>query len=105
MRAAAAGIWQPRDPVQDGVCLSGRCCSCLPLPGWPSAALNLLSGVLCLQGVLSKELGADWRTRVAAFDETPFAAASMGQVHLGVLKDGMEVAVKIQVRHRKEPSG
>lgn len=44
-----------------------------------------------------EELGADWRDRVASFEETPFAAASIGQVHLGVLKDGTEVAMKIQV--------
>ncbi|XP_058051624.1 atypical kinase COQ8B, mitochondrial [Ahaetulla prasina] len=49
-----------------------------------------------MMGVLSEELGTDWRERVASFDELPFAAASVGQVHLGVLKDGMEVAMKIQ---------
>ncbi|XP_015746339.1 atypical kinase COQ8B, mitochondrial [Python bivittatus] len=49
-----------------------------------------------MMGVLSEELGTDWRERVASFDEMPFAAASVGQVHLGVLKDGMEVAMKIQ---------
>ncbi|XP_026543534.1 atypical kinase COQ8B, mitochondrial [Notechis scutatus] len=49
-----------------------------------------------MMGVLSEELGTDWRERVASFDEQPFAAASVGQVHLGVLKDGTEVAMKIQ---------
>ncbi|XP_070621020.1 atypical kinase COQ8B, mitochondrial isoform X2 [Erythrolamprus reginae] len=49
-----------------------------------------------MMGVLSEELGSGWRERVAAFDERPFAAASVGQVHLGVLKDGTEVAMKIQ---------
>ncbi|XP_034976535.2 atypical kinase COQ8B, mitochondrial isoform X2 [Zootoca vivipara] len=49
-----------------------------------------------MTGVLVEELGADWRDRVASFEETPFAAASIGQVHLGVLKDRTEVAVKIQ---------
>ncbi|XP_032084162.1 atypical kinase COQ8B, mitochondrial isoform X2 [Thamnophis elegans] len=49
-----------------------------------------------MMGVLSEELGTDWREQVASFDEMPFAAASVGQVHLGVLKDGMEVAMKIQ---------
>ncbi|XP_006627695.2 atypical kinase COQ8B, mitochondrial [Lepisosteus oculatus] len=46
--------------------------------------------------VLQEELGADWRDRLASFEEKPFAAASIGQVHLGVLKDGREVAMKIQ---------
>uniref|UniRef100_A0A8D0BBT7 Coenzyme Q8B n=1 Tax=Salvator merianae TaxID=96440 RepID=A0A8D0BBT7_SALMN len=49
-----------------------------------------------MMGVLVEELGADWRGKVAVFEERPFAAASMGQVHLGVLKDGTEVAMKIQ---------
>ena len=30
-----------------------------------------------------------------SFEEEPFAAASIGQVHRGVLKDGSEVVVKI----------
>ncbi|XP_061452893.1 atypical kinase COQ8B, mitochondrial isoform X2 [Rhineura floridana] len=46
--------------------------------------------------VLVEELGTNWRDKVASFEEIPFAAASIGQVHLGVLKDGTEVAMKIQ---------
>ncbi|XP_075771364.1 atypical kinase COQ8B, mitochondrial isoform X2 [Pelodiscus sinensis] len=46
--------------------------------------------------VLEEELGPDWREKLASFEETPFAAASIGQVHLGVLHDGTEVAMKIQ---------
>ncbi|XP_055002301.1 atypical kinase COQ8B, mitochondrial isoform X2 [Sorex araneus] len=46
--------------------------------------------------VLEEELGQDWQTKVASLEEVPFAAASIGQVHQGVLKDGTEVAVKIQ---------
>ncbi|KAM6038268.1 LOW QUALITY PROTEIN: atypical kinase COQ8B, mitochondrial [Chlamydotis macqueenii] len=46
--------------------------------------------------VLAEELGPGWRERMADFEETPFAAASIGQVHLGVLHDGTQVAVKIQ---------
>ncbi|XP_067317801.1 atypical kinase COQ8B, mitochondrial-like [Anolis sagrei] len=49
-----------------------------------------------MTGVLVEELGADWRDKVASFEETPFAAASIGQVHLAVLKDGTEMAMKIQ---------
>lgn len=31
-----------------------------------------------VEKVLAKELGSDWRSRVATFDEKPFAAASIG---------------------------
>ncbi|KAM6188863.1 LOW QUALITY PROTEIN: atypical kinase COQ8B, mitochondrial-like [Sarcoramphus papa] len=46
--------------------------------------------------VLAEELGPGWREKMSAFEETPFAAASIGQVHLGVLRDGTQLAVKIQ---------
>ncbi|XP_055450825.1 atypical kinase COQ8B, mitochondrial isoform X1 [Psammomys obesus] len=46
--------------------------------------------------VLEEELGKEWQDKVASFEEMPFAAASIGQVHQAVLKDGTEVAVKIQ---------
>ncbi|XP_058823624.1 atypical kinase COQ8B, mitochondrial [Topomyia yanbarensis] len=41
-------------------------------------------------------LGVDWRKKLASFDQKPFAAASIGQVHRGVLHDGTEVAIKVQ---------
>uniref|UniRef100_A0A2K6TSH8 Coenzyme Q8B n=1 Tax=Saimiri boliviensis boliviensis TaxID=39432 RepID=A0A2K6TSH8_SAIBB len=46
--------------------------------------------------VLEEELGKDWQAKVASLEEVPFAAASIGQVHQGLLRDGTEVAVKIQ---------
>ncbi|EDO39580.1 predicted protein, partial [Nematostella vectensis] len=49
-----------------------------------------------LENVLKKEIGADWKSKLLEFDEKPFAAASIGQVHRGVLLDGREVAIKIQ---------
>jgi aarF domain-containing kinase len=46
--------------------------------------------------VLDKEWGPNWREKFLEFDEKPIAAASIGQVHRGVLVDGKEVAIKIQ---------
>jgi aarF domain-containing kinase len=52
---------------------------------------------ICIsQKMMEAELGSDWRTKLAEFDMKPFAAASIGQVHLGKLHDGRPVAVKIQ---------
>ena len=46
--------------------------------------------------VLSERLGPDWRSMFQEFDERPAAAASIGQVHRAVWRDGSPVAVKIQ---------
>ncbi|XP_034431588.1 atypical kinase COQ8A, mitochondrial-like isoform X1 [Hippoglossus hippoglossus] len=45
---------------------------------------------------ISSDLGPNWREQLEYFEEKPFAAASIGQVHLARLKDGREVAMKIQ---------
>lgn len=49
-----------------------------------------------VHAVLADQLGADWRERFAEFNDQPAAAASIGQVHRGVWRDGREVAVKVQ---------
>ncbi|MER6419393.1 AarF/ABC1/UbiB kinase family protein [Streptomyces sp. NPDC001137] len=49
-----------------------------------------------VHAVLAEELGARWRDRFTEFDDTPAAAASIGQVHRAVWEDGRRVAVKIQ---------
>jgi predicted unusual protein kinase regulating ubiquinone biosynthesis (AarF/ABC1/UbiB family) len=49
-----------------------------------------------VQRVLTEQLGPDWRDTLVEFDDTPAAAASIGQVHRAVWHDGRTVAVKVQ---------
>lgn len=49
-----------------------------------------------VEKVMVAELGHNWREKLKSFEEKPFAAASIGQVHRGVLFNGMQVAIKIQ---------
>ncbi|KAJ1674338.1 hypothetical protein EV182_003482 [Spiromyces aspiralis] len=59
-----------------------------------------------MKRVMDGQLGPEWRTKFSEFDEVPFAAASIGQVHVGRLDplhpelagkyDFDQVAVKIQ---------
>jgi aarF domain-containing kinase len=47
--------------------------------------------------VLVRSLGENWRDLYSTFEERPFAAASIGQVHKATLaSNGKEVAVKVQ---------
>jgi len=49
-----------------------------------------------VHAVLVAELGPRWKQKFLSFDDRPAAAASIGQVHRGVWKDGRDVAVKLQ---------
>ncbi|SNS02983.1 Predicted unusual protein kinase regulating ubiquinone biosynthesis, AarF/ABC1/UbiB family [Geodermatophilus pulveris] len=52
--------------------------------------------VRTVHAVLAQQLGGRWRERFRHFDDTPAAAASIGQVHRATWRDGRDVAVKIQ---------
>jgi predicted unusual protein kinase regulating ubiquinone biosynthesis (AarF/ABC1/UbiB family) len=52
--------------------------------------------VAMVHRVLAESFGRQWRRRFTSFDDVPAAAASIGQVHRAVWKDGTPVAVKIQ---------
>ena len=45
---------------------------------------------------MQAELGSDWQGRFASFELAPAAAASLGQVHRAIAKDGTKLACKLQ---------
>lgn len=49
-----------------------------------------------IRKIITEELGNPPETVFSAFSETPFASASIGQVHQAELPDGESVAVKVQ---------
>ena len=55
-----------------------------------------------VRSIIKRELGSYPEQLFAHFESDAFAAASIGQVHKAVLKDGKKVAIKIQYPNVKE---
>lgn len=49
-----------------------------------------------LDRVLAEQWGKDWRRQFRWFNPRPIAAASIGQVHKALTRDGEELAIKVQ---------
>ena len=49
-----------------------------------------------LDRVLAEEWGSDWRKNFRRFEPRPIAAASIGQVHRALTRDGRTLAIKVQ---------
>ena len=49
-----------------------------------------------LDRVLAEEWGNDWRKNFRRFEPRPIAAASIGQVHRALTRDGRTLAIKVQ---------
>ncbi len=49
-----------------------------------------------LDSVLKAEWGNEWRKQFRWFNPRPIAAASIGQVHKALTRDGQELAIKVQ---------
>ncbi|HEU4362202.1 MAG TPA: AarF/UbiB family protein [Mycobacterium sp.] len=108
LEKAAAEVFQVLGELKGGAMKVGQALSVMEAAIPPQFAEPFREALVKLQSeapplpaakvhrVLDAQLGTKWRERFESFEDVPVAAASIGQVHRGVWKDGREVAVKIQ---------
>jgi len=97
LRAALGGLKGPLMKVaqilstipdalpQEYVSELGQLQSDAPAMGWPFVKRRMTA-----------ELGPDWQSKFAGFEREAASAASLGQVHRAMHKDGRKLAVKLQ---------
>lgn len=104
-RANAAAVRGTLGHLKGGAQKAGQLVSTLdsllPQDSWREAMTSLQEsaepvGMAAMAQVIAAELGDDWRSTLADFSDEPVAAASLGQVYRATLRDGRQVAVKVQ---------
>jgi len=94
LRGLAAKVGQMASYLDGAVPEEHRAAYEKALAGLRAAAPT--SSPLQIRGVVEAELGAPIDRLFARWNDRPIASASIGQVHVALLEDGREVAVKVQ---------
>ncbi|HEY7458385.1 MAG TPA: AarF/UbiB family protein [Xanthobacteraceae bacterium] len=98
--ALAAALGNLKGPIMKAAQLISTIPDALP-PEYTTELIKLQSeappmGWAFVKRRMAAELGPDWQSKFKAFEHTPAAAASLGQVHRAVSLDGKAIACKLQ---------
>jgi predicted unusual protein kinase regulating ubiquinone biosynthesis (AarF/ABC1/UbiB family) len=98
--ALAAGLGNLKGPIMKVAQLMATIPDALP-PEYAAELMKLQSeappmGWAFVKRRMAAELGPDWEKKFKSFEHQPAAAASLGQVHKAVSRDGQALACKLQ---------